>query len=247
MLLLSRSWMIVMAAVLACVCTACQSKTTPSKEESPKKSGKLLMPENAIVKESPPESGETRGERQAGASEKKKVEQPVPPLTIPKVSLSNELRATCLVDVGQKLPEAKLPDLNGKIHALDSLYGSKLTVVCFWTIGASHRSRLVADALLHDLASDIAGPLAGEGVGVVAVNVGDDPAAVDKMVSQNGVELPYLVDPRGDYFARIAKDGRMPRTFLLDANGRILWFDIEYSRPSRRELLQCIQVALEKL
>jgi hypothetical protein len=59
-----------------------------------------------------------------------------------------------------------------------------------------------------------------------------------------------LLDSKGELFARIAKDPKlkwMPRTYLLDAGGRILWFDVEYSRPMRRDLVEAIRVTLGEL
>jgi peroxiredoxin len=180
------------------------------------------------------------------AATKEKPRQAIAPEVIPKVVLSGEDRATCLVDVGDTLPAANLPDLNGKMHTLESLYGPKLTVVCFWTMG-THRDQLVADEALSDLAQEVAASFGPKGVAVVAIDVGDPADAVAKELSQTGATFPCLRDPNGGYFGKIAKGDQMPRTFLLDAGGRILWFDIEYSRPSRRELLRCIQVAFGKL
>ncbi len=39
---------------------------------------------------------------------------------------------TCLVRVGNVLPNAELPDLAGKQQRLHRLYGPRLTVVFFW-------------------------------------------------------------------------------------------------------------------
>jgi hypothetical protein len=32
----------------------------------------------------------------------------------------------------------------------------------------------------------------------------------------------------------------MPRTYLLDPTGKILWFDVEYSRSTRRDLSEAL-------
>jgi hypothetical protein len=37
----------------------------------------------------------------------------------------------------------------------------------------------------------------------------------------------------------------LPRTYLLDSSGKILWFDLEYSRSTRRELNQAIRYVLK--
>ena len=236
MLLLSRSWMVVVAVGLAIACAACQSETAE---------------EPAIGKRDP-----TNADRPAGspstshadaAADAPKPQEPPPPQTIPKVVLSEALGATCLVNVGQTIPNAELPESAGKLHALHSLYGQKLTVISFWTIGATTRSRLVAAAALRDLMKDVAVPFAEKGVQVIAVNVGDSVAAVRQELDETDATFPCLLDPQGQFYAKIARDGQMPRTFLLNASGKILWFDVEYSRPSRRDLLLSLRVALGEL
>ena len=85
------------------------------------------------------------------AAAPKKPEPPPPPPTIPKVAMSDAIRATCLVNVGDAMPQGELPDLAGNLHGLGSLYGSKLTVLCFWTVGTTHKARLVATRNLEGL------------------------------------------------------------------------------------------------
>ncbi len=242
MLLLSRSWIVVIVAGLAVACTACQPKTTGKPAE---KKPAAARTEAEASEQSAPQPA-TSAEHKTMAR-KPRPQPPPPPLTIPKVALSDALRATCIINVGDTMPDAELQDSAGKIHALESLYGPKLTVVCLWTIGATPRSRLVAVATLHDLMKDVAVPFGEKGVRVIGVNIGDAAAAVGQEVSQAGATFPNLLDPKGEFFAKIAKDKQMPRTFLLDAAGRILWFDVEYSRPSRRDLVQSIRVALGEL
>ncbi len=173
-----------------------------------------------------------------------KPEDPPPPPTIPVVSMSDEIRAACLVNVGEAMPTAELTDFSGVKHRLESLFGERLTVLCFWTIGTTRRSQLIAAAALKDLEKDIAEPFASLGVRVAAVNVGDPPDEAKRLVEQAGVALPCLSDPQGNLFARLSKDRKMPRVYLLDAEGKVLWFDVEYARPSREDLVQGIRAAL---
>ncbi len=158
--------------------------------------------------------------------------------------MSDEIRAGCLVKVGDVMPAAELVSFAGEKHTLESQYGKRLTVLCFWTIGEKRRAQLLAQAALQDLAKEIAGPFEAEGVRVVAVNVGDAVADARRHVEAAGVMLPCLSDAKGELFARLAKDRKMPRVYLLDAKGKILWFDVEYSRSSREDLTQGIRVAL---
>ena len=59
----------------------------------------------------------------------------------------------------------------------------------------------------------------------------------------NASFFPVLLDPQGAYFAKIAQS-KLPRMYLLDSEGKIVWFDLEYSRSSKRELHQIIRLKL---
>ena len=59
-------------------------------------------------------------------------EHPPLPLEIPKTGMTEEDRKKCHVYRGDPMPEATLPDLEGKDRRLRDLYGEKLTVILFW-------------------------------------------------------------------------------------------------------------------
>jgi len=249
MLLLSRSWVVVLTAALAVIFAGCQKK--PEEKQPEHKSVASSVKHEPVA--SPAESLATEQTSEASAASKtadarrKKPEAPLVPPTIPKVELSGELRESCLLNVGDTMPKVELADLEGKPHSLESLYGQKLTVVCFWTVGSTRRAQLVSADALQDLMKHVAEPFAEKGVRVVGINVQDAAKAVQQEVEQTGVGYPVLMDPEGATFAKVAKDDRMPRVFLLDSTGRVLWFDVEYSRGSRRDLLLGIRVGLGEL
>jgi hypothetical protein len=241
MLLLSRSWIVMGAAGLSLAWTGCQPKAA---EKPADKKPAAARPD--APSERPASQPDAKGEHKV-AAHKSKLQVPPPPPTIPKVTLSDELRAACIVSAGDAMPEGELVGPDGKMHALNSLYGQKLTVVCLWTIGTTHRAQLVATAALQDLSKEVASPFGKKGVNVVGVNVGDASAAVGQTLGKADAKFSNLLDPEGEFFARLAKDKKMPRVYLLDAEGRILWFDVEFRRNSREDLVQSIRVALGEL
>lgn len=168
-------------------------------------------------------------------------EQPPPPPTIPEVKLTEAAMETCLVGVGDTFPSGELAGLDGEVTSLQSIYGSRLTVVCFWK-----SDNLYALAELQDLALDVVEPYGDKGVSVVGVNVGEEAELVAEKVKMTGAEFPILLDADGSFFEKVAT-AELPRTYLLDEQGKIIWFDIEYSQGTRRDLLQAIQVALGEL
>lgn len=165
------------------------------------------------------------------------------PVEIPQVKLTEALAATCLVRVGDAMPEAELPAIGGDTTPLADAYGEKLTVLFFW-----NSASIYAMTELEDLTEDVAQPFAEKGVRVIGVNEGDPQDVAAGQVEGVGAKFANFLDLDGAYFATVATETKkVPRTFLLDAEGKILWFDIEYSSTTRRDLLQGIQVALGEL
>jgi peroxiredoxin len=154
---------------------------------------------------------------------------------VPAVIMTKQHQETCLVNVGDAMPEARLADLNGKEQELSKLLGDRLTVILFWT--ASDRSSLEE---LADLAAKVASPLAAQGVKVVGICVCDSADEARKACEQAGVSYPVLLDRDGALFAQVATR-RLPRTYLLDSAGKILWFDIEYTAPTRHDLREALR------
>ena len=248
-----RTWSVLIAVGLALVLAGCQQKT-PEKDVKHKSAGDQASSTTGEKAKSSPEprpeaqsepAPESQTKPETAAAKPKAKEVSPPPATL-QVALSDRLRATCLVNVGDAMPQAELVDLQGKPHALGALQDRKLTVVCFWTIGASRQAQLRSEETLRDLTKEIAVPFADKGVGVVGINVGDSAENVGKFVSQTGTALPCLLDPKGEFYAKIATDRKMPRVFLLDAEGRILWFDVEFSRVARRDFVRSLQAMLSK-
>jgi peroxiredoxin len=161
-----------------------------------------------------------------------------PAPTIPKVILSDAHAKLCRVKVGDTFPDLRLPAAAGHEQQLARLRGEKLSVIAFWT---STKPTTVEE--LADLAIDVDKRFAKQGVGVVAINLGDDPKAVAALIKQSGARFPILFDHDGAALKQLG-EGKTARTYLIDAGGKILWFDLEYSCTTRRDLQQAIRAAL---
>ncbi|MFM2097226.1 MAG: hypothetical protein RIS70_4350 [Planctomycetota bacterium] len=161
------------------------------------------------------------------------------PLYKPQVALSSAHQQTCLVSIGDPFPALDLPDVSGRIRDWKEVLGPNLTVVVVW----SSRSVFSVEQVsrLEREATDL---YQGAGVHVVAMNVGD---TVEKMTEwTQGGETPvvHLLDTNGAAFEKLATR-HMPRTYLLDSDGRIVWLDIEYSQTTRRDLENAVRYFLK--
>jgi peroxiredoxin len=164
------------------------------------------------------------------------------PAEMPQVRMTDADRATCRVAIGDAMPEGELPDPQGASRPLAELLGKSRTVIFFWTEGDSPFSKMAATAALQDLQSDVLEPLGGQGVAVVAINEHDSADAVAARAKEAGATFPTLLDPGGAYFAAVATE-RLPRVYLVDAEGKILWFDLEYTETTRESLMQAIHAS----
>lgn len=218
----NKRWITLVAALLVGACAGCRDGDTPDDTETP--DGKVKPQVSANVK-------------------KPAKEEPSPPPTMPPVLLPEGLRTKCIVDVDDPMPEAELPDLAGKVQSLHGAFGEKLTVVFFWTSGSTEFSPLAARQALEDLEKDVYEAYRGKGVQVIGVNEGDTAEVAKRLISEAKTTFPNLLDPDGTLFAKVATEKRT-RVYLLDAEGKILWFDLEFSRKTRDDLTLGIQVAL---
>jgi peroxiredoxin len=136
------------------------------------------------------------------------------------------------------MPDLRLSDLGGKKQSLSELLGGKLTVVLFWR--AAHPYDLEE---LSDLAADVAAPYSERGVNVVAINEDESRDEARAVVERLGITFPVLLDPEGKALAKVAV-GKLPRTYLLDPSGKVIWFDLHYTRSTRRDLLRAVRFTL---
>lgn len=187
-------------------------------------------------------SGESAGQAKETAKVEPVAPEPPPPPKIPEVHLPEQLAKTNLVGVGDSMPPGEVTSLEGSPQPLQSVYGERLTVVFFWK-GEDLYSQMAAVDALQFLEEDVVKSYGGKGVQVVAINVREAPGVVRQRLNEAKASFPNFRDPEGAYFAKVATE-RLPRIYLLDGQGKILWFDLEYSRTTRTELMRAIQVAL---
>lgn len=144
-------------------------------------------------------------------------------IAVPAVVLSDEHQSQTTVGVGDPLPELSATTGRGKSSPIASMLGDRATVV------AVHpgKGRWMTEALLADLGPEVAKPYAGSGVNVIAVGVGRTGKVTAGVTALKASENTVKA---------VLGAGRMPRVYVLDAEGKIVWFDLEYSISTRREL-----------
>ena len=92
---------------------------------------------------------------------------------------------------------------------------------------------------------DVLGPFASHRVKVIAANVGGDVATTRKLTGDGADKIVSLVDQERTLFQQFATEN-LPRTYVLDKDGKIVWLDLEYSQSTRRNLSNALSYFLKK-
>lgn len=235
----------IIAALLGCsaeTSAPTTSNTTPKQLANPQAAVESVVPQavnSAVAAAEPAKAAE---QPIAGRVERTAFyrAESAKPTTMPKVQLSKREQALCKVNVGDAMPGVELPNIDGGEKAkLSGLFGKKATVVVFWK-----GDRRMAREQLADLPVDVIEPFGKEGVAVVGIAVNETAANAAEALSKAGAKFTTLLDSDGKAFAKVGSE-RLPRTYLLDAKGNIVWFDIEYSLTTRRELHDAMRLLTE--
>jgi peroxiredoxin len=225
----------------------CQEKL-PAPASKTKSQGSVAMAAASTnTSTSAPQRSESADASQENpSSEKKEEAQPQKriafyradsgPAKMPRVLMSKADEAQCRVKVGDTMPAITLPKVGENDSAkLADLYGEKATVVVFWK-----GDRRMAREQLADIGSHVIEPFGKNGVRVVGIAVNETAQNAQSVLKKSGEDFTNLLDADGKAFAQVGS-GKLPRTYLLDPSGKILWFDIEYSLATRRELHQALR------
>jgi len=135
------------------------------------------------------------------------------------------------------MPQSMLKDTAGREHSILKSLGQRLTAIVFWNAGNPY-----ALDQFEELPNDLV-PFKELGVATVAVHVGPEPDNYGELCRQFGQGVLCMSDPAAAYFEKVAEGG-VPRTYLVDASGKIIWLDIEYSRTTRHDLRNAVHYSL---
>lgn len=150
--------------------------------------------------------------------------------TLPSVVLSEGHKKTCLKRIGDQFDAVVLPDVNGRAVNLNDELSDRLTVVVFWS-----QNSVAGYEQFRRIPVDILADFAPHRVKVIAVNVGGTVAETKRVTGSAANKILSLSDENSELFSTLT-DALAPRTYVLDSEGHIVWFDIEYSESTRRSL-----------
>ena len=124
--------------------------------------------------------------------------------------------------------------MEGTHHQFLRLLSDRLTVLIFWD-----EKSATGMEQFRRIPVDILGDFAAHRVKVIAVNVGGEKNRVRELTGDAADKIVSLVDSDGSFYGHFASS-LLPRTYVLDQRGTILWFDLEFSLSTSRSLRQVL-------
>lgn len=119
-------------------------------------------------------------------------------------------------------PAFDLKDPQGRPQRLSD-YQGKPVILNFWATWCPPcREEMPSMQRAHSALSQ-------EGIAVIAINVGDDAAAIDEFLAETPVDFPLPMDPDSKVAQRYPLKG-LPTTYVIDPQGRLV-----YSAEGERE------------
>ena len=150
---------------------------------------------------------------------------------------------SCLKDVSgqsalRKIPEIQLKNLNGEnVNSTGLLNKDGLTVISFWATWC--KPCILELSSMKELYSNWQKET---NVKIVAVSIDDsrNNSKVGPLVNGKGWLYDIALDANGD-FKRALNVNNIPHTFLLNANGEILWQHNSYAPGDEDDLFELIK------
>ncbi len=157
----------------------------------------------------------------------------------PSVVMSQQHTDACLVKMGDQFPAIQVAGLDGQQQPVVT-NGTHYTLVVLWT-SQQRYAREQYRRLPREVLPILPGP---DRVRLVAIHVGDKAETVRQLTENSDPRIQNLWDRDGRAWHALAKD-RLPRTYLLDPSGKVVWLDNEYSLSTVRELTNAVHFLLD--
>ncbi len=131
--------------------------------------------------------------------------------------------------LGQKAPPFSAPMLDGGSFELAQHLDGKVVILDFWATWCGPCVRALP------IISEVAGSYKDQGVEFYAVNLGDEPDAVQQFLEEHKLNVPVLLD-RDGRIGELYKAEAIPQTVIIGKDGVVQVVHVGFSANLQSEL-----------
>jgi len=154
---------------------------------------------------------------------------------------AKKIKEATLIDTGDMAPDFALEMLDGQKIKLQDLKG-KVVLLNFWATWCAPCMRE-----LQEFPDKIVKPFASKNFVLLPVSRGEKADVVRKKMDKlkkKGIEFNVGLDPDQTIYKQYATNF-IPRNFLIDQNGKVVYTSIGYSDKKLNDLVEKIKALLE--
>ena len=148
----------------------------------------------------------------------------------------DDLAETTLINAGDVAPDFTVEMLDGSKVTLSALQG-KPTLLIFWATWCPP-CRLELSKLQEHIIDRY-----GDKINVLPISRGEERAKVEEYISKMGYTFAVGLDGDQSIYRKYATN-YIPRCFVIDANGKVLYSGVGYDEAIAKEVEQNIEKAL---
>lgn len=148
----------------------------------------------------------------------------------------DDLAKTTLINAGDEAPDFTVEMLDGSKVALSALQG-KPTLLIFWATWCPP-CRLELSKLQEHIIDRY-----GDKINVLPISRGEERAKVEEYISKMGYTFAVGLDGDQSIYRKYATN-YIPRCFVIDAKGKVLYSGVGYDEAIAKEVEQNIEKAL---
>ena len=160
------------------------------------------------------------------------------PMTASAQSQEDQIKATTLINQGDKAPDFTVEMVNGEQITLSKLKG-KVVLINFWATWCPP----CREELKH-VQKEIIDRFKGKDFVFLPISRGEKKATVEAFREKAGYTFPMGLDPKQSIFKLFASN-YIPRNFLIGKDGKIVYLSVGYDEKEFKELISAIDKALE--
>ena len=160
------------------------------------------------------------------------------PMTASAQSQEDQIKATTLINQGDKAPDFTVEMVNGEQITLSKLKG-KVVLINFWATWCPP----CRQELTH-VQKEIIDHFKGQEFVFLPISRGEKKSVVEAFREKQGYTFPMGLDPKQEIYKKYASN-YFPRNFVVGKDGKVIYVSVGFEPAEFANMIKAIEAALK--